>query len=77
VAGSFKSDVAPNPRASCRECGAVAYRPVIARDATGRLTASGLYQCTGCKLRFRDLNDWRELHGHPPNGNASSADRAI
>ena len=27
MVGSLKSDVAPNPRTSCRECGAVAYRP--------------------------------------------------
>ena len=77
MAGSLKSDVAPNPRASCRECGAVAYRPVIARDAAGRLTASGLYQCTGCKLRFKDLNEWRELPGHTPSSNASAADCGI
>jgi hypothetical protein len=66
VAGSFKSDIAPNPRCSCRACGAVASRPVIARDAAGRLTASGLYQCTGCKLRFKDLSEWREVQGHTP-----------
>jgi hypothetical protein len=77
VAGSLKSDVAPNPRASCRECGAVAYRPVIARDAAGRLTASGLYQCTGCRLRFKHLNEWREVQGHTPKSNASSADCGI
>ena len=77
MVGSLKSDVAPNPRASCRECGAVAYRPVIARNAAGRLTASGLYQCTGCKLRFKDLSEWRELPAHTPDINASAADFGI
>lgn len=73
----MKSDAAPNPRASCRECGAVAYRPVIARDAAGRLTASGLYQCTGCQLRFKELKEWREVQSHTQDSNASTANFAV
>ena len=38
----LRSDIAPDPRTRCRACGSTAYRKVIARDAQGRLTASGL-----------------------------------
>jgi hypothetical protein len=61
----LRSDIAPDPRTRCRACGTTAYRKVIARDAEGRLTANGMYQCTGCPLQFKTLNEWR---GSPGRG---------
>jgi hypothetical protein len=59
----LRSDIAPDPRTRCRACGSTAYRKVIARDAQGRLTANGMYQCCGCPLQFKTLNEWRGLPG--------------
>jgi hypothetical protein len=59
----LRSDIAPDPRTRCRACGTTAYRKVIARDAQGRLTANGMYQCTGCPLQFKSLNEWRGTPG--------------
>jgi len=59
----LRSDIAPDPRTRCRACGTTAYRKVIARDAQGRLTANGMYQCTGCPLQFKTLNEWRGSPG--------------
>lgn len=55
----LKPNIAPDPRSRCRSCGATSYRPVIARDVSGRLTATALYQCAGCSRTFRDLTAWR------------------
>ncbi len=48
------------PLSCCRMCGATSYRPVIARDATGAMTRTGLYQCSGCSVVFADPKAWRE-----------------
>ena len=44
---------------SCRLCGATSYRRVISRDADGRMTPSGLFQCSGCSVVFADPVSWR------------------
>ncbi len=41
-------------------CGATSYRPVIARDAAGAMTRTGLYRCSGCSVVFADPRAWRE-----------------
>ncbi len=41
-------------------CGATSYRPVIARDAAGAMTRTGLYLCSGCSVVFADPKAWRE-----------------
>ncbi len=41
-------------------CGATSYRPVIARDAVGVMTRTGLYQFSGCSVVFADPKAWRE-----------------
>jgi hypothetical protein len=55
----LRSDIAPDARSRCAACGSTAYRKVIARDAQGRLTANGMYQCCGCPLQFKALSEWR------------------
>jgi hypothetical protein len=50
-----------NPVNRCRTCGATSYKPVIKRDANGKMGSSGQYQCVGCRLVFTSLNEWR--HG--------------
>ena len=66
----LRSNIAPDPRARCRVCGTTAYRKVIARDAAGRLTPNGLYQCTGCPLQFKTLSEWRGVPGRTLYGAA-------
>jgi hypothetical protein len=41
-------------------CGASSYRPVLDRDATGAMRATGLYRCSGCSVVFADPRAWRE-----------------
>lgn len=41
-------------------CGATSYRLVIARDASGAMTHTGLYRCCGCSVVFADPKAWRE-----------------
>jgi hypothetical protein len=50
---------AMDPLNRCRMCGSTAYKRVISRDARGAMSASGVYQCTGCRLLFTQLDDWR------------------
>lgn len=50
---------AMEPLNKCRMCGSTAYKRVIARDERGAMRASGVYQCTGCRLLFTQLNEWR------------------
>lgn len=59
----LRSDIAPDPRTRCKACGSTAYRKVIARDAQGRLTANGMYQCCGCPQQFKTLAEWRGVPG--------------
>lgn len=47
------------PPNSCHNCGSTSYRPIIARDEHGVMQPTGRYVCTGCKLEFTDINDWR------------------
>jgi hypothetical protein len=62
----LRSDIAPDPRSRCKECGSTAYRKVIARDAQGRLTPNGMYQCCGCPLQFKSLAEWRGVPARVP-----------
>lgn len=48
-----------SPVNACRLCGATAYRPVIARDASGAMKPNGRYRCVGCKLEFDSIEQWR------------------
>jgi hypothetical protein len=41
-------------------CGATSYRRVISRDASGAMTSTSLYQCSGCSVVFADPKSWRE-----------------
>jgi hypothetical protein len=41
-------------------CGATSYRPVLDRDGTGAMRATGLYRCSGCSVVFADPRAWRE-----------------
>ena len=43
----------------CHQCGSSSYKHVIKRDQDGVMRPSGQYQCTGCKLVFASLSDWR------------------
>lgn len=47
----------------CRMCGATSYRRVVARDETGAMKSTGLYQCSGCSVVFADPKAWREGEG--------------
>jgi len=69
----LKPDIAPDPRARCGACGAMSYRRMIARDAAGRLTPNGLYQCTGCSMTFSDPKAWHAVGRSP--GSAEPASR--
>jgi hypothetical protein len=44
----------------CRMCGATSYRKVVARDESGAMKSTGLYQCSGCSVVFADPRAWRE-----------------
>ncbi len=69
----LKRDIAPDPRAHCRACGAMSYRRMIARDAAGRLMPNGLYQCTGCSLTFSDPKVWHAVSARTlASGNAAN-----
>jgi len=73
----LKRDIAPDPRAHCRVCGAMSYRRVIARDAAGRLTANGLYQCTGCSMTFSDPKAWHTVSGRTLTNGGTPASRDL
>jgi len=45
---------------SCHRCGATAYKSLMARDDTGVMRPSGLYQCVQCRQVFRDVRAWRD-----------------
>jgi ribosomal protein L40E len=51
------------PANACRRCGATAYKPVIARDASGAMTPSGAYRCVRCKVEFTSIDQWRSAAG--------------
>ena len=44
-------------------CGATSYRKVVARDESGAMKSTGLYQCSGCSVVFADPRAWREGEG--------------
>jgi hypothetical protein len=46
------------PVNSCHNCGATSYRPVIGRVG-GMMQATGQFQCTGCRMVFTYLDEWR------------------
>ena len=50
----------PLPVNCCRLRGATNYRRVVARDDSGALVGTSLYQCSGCSVVFADLRAWRD-----------------
>jgi hypothetical protein len=54
----------------CIQCGSTSYKPIIKRDDQGVMRASGQYQCTGCKLVFATLDEWR--HGQVRHSNTEN-----
>jgi hypothetical protein len=64
------------PLNKCRNCGTTSYRSVIARDATGAMRPSGVYQCTGCRLLFTELDDWRGIKSEAKNHLPKSLDQS-
>jgi DNA-directed RNA polymerase subunit RPC12/RpoP len=47
----------------CERCGAASFKPVIGRDEDGAMKPTGEYQCVGCGLKFKDLDEWRRGPG--------------
>lgn len=43
----------------CHQCGASAYRPLLARDAQGAMRPTGRYRCVRCKLEFAHIDEFR------------------
>ncbi len=52
-------------------CGATSYRHVIARDDSGAMKPTGLYQCSSCSVVFADPKAWREGGDDVPVGSSS------
>jgi hypothetical protein len=48
-----------SPVNKCHACGATAYKQVIQRDAAGAMSPSGVYQCSGCRMLFSSIGEWR------------------
>jgi hypothetical protein len=48
---------------SCHVCHSTCYRPIITRNAEGRMLPSGRYQCVKCKLEFETVAAWRGEKG--------------
>jgi hypothetical protein len=46
------------PAHRCAACGSTCYRRVIARDSSGAMRATSLYQCAGCTFQFADPKAW-------------------
>jgi hypothetical protein len=53
------------PLHCCRMCGSTSYRRVLARDESGSMRATELYQCSGCSVVFADPKAWREGGADP------------
>jgi len=64
------------PANACHRCGATAYRPVIARDASGAMTPSGAYRCVRCKLEFTSIDQWRCTAGPANSADAWTQGRS-
>lgn len=43
----------------CHICNSACYRPVITRNESGRMQASGRYQCVKCRFEFSSVAVWR------------------
>lgn len=50
---------AMSPVNKCYACGAASYLQVIQRDAAGAMSPSGAYQCSGCRILFSSIGEWR------------------
>jgi len=62
----------------CQQCGASSYKAVIKRDGQGVMRASGTYQCTGCRLVFATIDEWRTGGGEQTAGkNEQACSKAI
>jgi transposase-like protein len=51
----------------CNKCGSTNYKTVIKRDEHGVMRPSGQYQCTGCNMIFKNLDEWRNGSTLPNN----------
>jgi len=47
------------PINKCHQCGATSYKPVIKRDESGTMKPTEEHQCVGCKLIFKEIDEWR------------------
>jgi hypothetical protein len=43
----------------CRQCGAASYRRLTHRGDDGVMHYSDRFKCSGCRLVFSDLAEWR------------------
>ena len=43
----------------CHICNSACYRPVLTRNESGQMQASGRYQCVKCKFQFSSVAAWR------------------
>ena len=50
----------PTETYRCRQCGATSYGRLTHRDADGAMTYSGTFRCSGCRLTFNSLAEWRK-----------------
>lgn len=48
-----------SPVNKCHACGSATYLQVIQRDAAGAMSPSGVYQCSGCRMLFSSIGEWR------------------
>lgn len=66
-----------SPVNACRRCGSTAYRPVIARDASGAMKPTGRYRCIGCKVEFQTVEQWRAVTKEQPTAKAQEQTRRL
>jgi hypothetical protein len=70
----------PSPVYRCRACGSTSYQRLTHRGPDGRMQYSGVHRCSGCSLRFSQLESWRERRlrprlaaGEGPSGSQAGA----
>ena len=66
------------PKYRCRACGSTSYQRLTHRGPDGVMQYSGIHRCSGCSLRFSQLDAWRERRATPrtggPNASGGSSD---
>jgi hypothetical protein len=75
---SFATDLNLSMKTSaanqCHQCGATSYQPVIKRDDQGVMRPSGEFRCTGCRLIFKSIDEWRADKQMPAAPKAPNAE---